>query len=479
MTALYRLHPRQTEAMKLLGWTNDRLIRDGKRPINCRRDDAVEELTYGGAAGGGKSHLARALATTIAVLAPGSVSAIFRRVLPELEESIIRKWRQEIPEGPGYGRMLESKHEFRWDNGSVTVFRYCEREGDVFKYLSAEWDALIVDEATTFTEFMLTLLRARVRSSRPYFVPTILYTTNPGNVGHTYIKREFVEPARMAAKGNGALLRDQLGEFIPTWQATREHGGRRRAFLPSLLSDNPSLSDDYANIVHGIADEATRKAWELGDWDVFAGQFFTNYDYRKHIVAPFDLPKWWDYWGSLDWGYAKPLSYGVWARDPDQARRVYKVRELYAKELTNDEACHRIKAINEQVPRALTQILADPSMWIRKSNTGKSTADEYAELGVMLSPANNDRINGWQITRSFMSDLPDGKPGLQIFSNCYDLIRTLPEQQHAKVGNVEDLNTDLEDHAVDEMRYALSGLGSGQATEAVSSTTRAMDWMDY
>lgn len=469
--ALYKLHPRQVKAMKLLGWT----------PTGYTdRSEAVEELLYGGAAGGGKSHLLRTLAATIAVCRPGSITAIFRRHYSELDENMIRRWRQEVPEGRYTGKYVESSHEHRWPNGSITEFRHCEHEGDVMKYLSAEWDALLVDEATTFTEFMLKIMRARVRSTQSNFVPTVVYASNPGNVGHTYMKREFVEAARRMARNGGKLLRENINEYVPVWTALREQGGCRRAFLPSLLDDNPSLNAEYELMLEALPDEATRKAWKLGDWDIFAGMFFTTYDYSRHVIEPITpLPAYWEYWGSLDWGFAKPLSFGVWARDPDQPRRVYKVREVYGKEWTNAEAVYRIKAAVEGLPRPVASIQADPSMWIRKSTEGVSTADEYARAGLMLTPANNDRINGWQIVRSYLNDLPDRRPGLQIFSNCYDLIRTLPDQQHAKTGNVEDLDTDLEDHSVDEMRYALASTGSVQMGPAVKSCTRRQAWQDF
>ncbi len=446
--ALYELHDRQAMAMELLGWTPEAWD---------DRSGSVHELLYGGAAGGGKSHLIRCVAATVATQIPNSVSVIFRRTYPELEENMIRTFRLEVPRS--LGDYNEGKHEFRWTNGSITEFRHCEREGEVDRYYSAEWDALLIDEATHFTEFMVTMLRGRVRSTKPGWYPTIVYGSNPGNVGHSYFKRQFVEESQRHG-----------GQ---PWMALREHGGLRRAFLLSKLVDNPSLSGDYELMLEGISDPVVRRAMRDGDWSIFAGQFFSTWGYERHIVEPFPVPKYWRKWAGLDWGYAKPLSYGIYTQDPD-SDHVYRIRELYAKELNDSEACERILATEATVEGSADVRLSDPSVWARKSESGRSTAEIYAEKGVQLTPANNDRVNGWRLCRDLLADKPDGRPGFQVFANCYEFIRTIPDQVYSKT-NPEDMDTDGEDHAADEWRYAVSSRMAATGS-VVTSWSRRQGW---
>jgi phage terminase large subunit len=449
-TELYGLHPKQTQAMELLGWTPDTW---------SDRSGAVHELLYGGAVGGGKSMLARALAATIAVLVPGSIVPIFRKTYPELEENMIRRWLEEIP--TSMGRYVRDVHEWVWPNGSVTEFRYCEREDDVHKYLSAEWEALIIDEATMFTPYVISMLRSRVRSTKPGWYETILYTSNPGNIGHTYFLNNFVNPG-------------ELGGYKP-WKAPVEEGGLKRAFLTARLDDNPSLPDRYASIIEGINDPVLREAYKTGNWHIFAGQYFSTWRFDRHVIDPFDVPVYWRKWGGFDWGFGKPLSFGIYTKDPDTTR-VYKIAQLYQAELTNYEAVHKIKALRGDM--TLDVIYADPSIWARKSKDGRSTADDYQDLGITLTPANNNRIAGWQVLRDYLADLKDGEPGLQVFRNCYDTWRTFPTMVRDR-RNPEDLDTDLEDHAVDETRYALASTGRAAAAKAVSTLVRKQNWQRY
>ncbi len=445
----YTLHPRQQHAMELMGWTEEGYT---------DRSGAVQEMLYGGSPGGGKSHLTRALAAAIGWGMPGSVSAFFRRTYAQLEENMIRRWKVEVPDY--LGSYSETKREFTWGNGSITEFRHCDNEDDALKYLSAEWEALLIDEATTFTPFQIGILRSRVRSTRPDWWETILYTANPGGPGHTYFLDNFVDPG-------------ELGNYQP-WKAPREDGGLNRAFLRARLEDNPSLDARYGALIEAIPDPVLREAYKTGDWHLFAGQFFTTWRFDKHVIDPFMVPKHWRKWGALDWGFASPLSFGIYSQDPD-TKRIYKIRQLYAKELTNAEAVERIKALRGDW--VLDVVLADPSMWIRKSEQGKSTADDYAARGVSLQPANNSRIVGWQALHGVLDDLPDGQPGFQVFRNCYDTWRTFPLMQRDD-NDPEDMNTKLEDHAADETRYALSGW-VGKTVPVAMSFRRVQRWQRY
>lgn len=402
---------------------------------------AVEELLFGGQAGGGKSMLARCVAFTLAHIWPGCRVPIFRRTYPELEDTHIVKI---VTEWAGTGQYHGGSHEWRFNNGSVVPFRHCERESDVYRYMSAEWDALIIDEATQFTEFQVTVLRARVRSTRPRWRPVLLYTANPGGVGHTYFRTQFVNS----------------GEDGVPFMASKEQGGFRRCFLRSRLTDNPSLPPEYQHSLEAISDPELRKALSEGDWDLFSGQFFEGFNRQHHACAPFKLPDTWHRrYISTDWGYGAPWATLFFARDEDiwkkdHIPRWYAYRELYAPGIRDQQQARLIRDSMEwdnthrgrSANRLLWDAVADPSMWNKSSQTGVSPADIYQAQMIPIMPANNDRVNGWQRMREYLDAMPDGKPGLIFFDTCVNTLRTLPDMQRAK-NRPEDMDTDGEDHA--------------------------------
>jgi hypothetical protein len=432
VTAQYELHPKQKEAMRLLGL--------GSRLGGYT---SVEELLYGGQAGGGKSALMRCVALTLAIRWPGSRVPIFRRTYPELEDTHIVACQKEWN---GWGSYHGGTHEWRHPNGSVTPFRHCEREFDVYRYLSSEWDGLLIDEATEFTEFQITALRSRVRSPRPRWRPIILYTANPGGVGHLFFKEHFVDAGR---------------EGVPYMG-----GGFRRAFLRAKLSDNPSLPQvEYERILSGISDEQMRKALMEGDWNLFAGQFL-RWLPDQHTCAPFEIPlSWYRRYITTDWGFGAPWATYFLVRDEDLWRRDriprwYAYREFYETQVRDQQQARLIRdAMRDDEAgrgRAHEKIVwdavCDPAMWTKQSQTNVSPADIYRSEMIPIMPANNDRVPGWQRVREYMDEQEDGLPGLIFFDNCEDAIRTLPALVRDK-HHPEDIDSHGEDHSADAIRY--------------------------
>ena len=432
---IYRLFPKQKQAMHLLGldstWT--------------RPQKPVEEMLYGGEAGGGKSALARCVALTLAHIWPGCRVPIFRRTYPELEDTHIVKV---MTEWAGTGYYHGGTHEWRFFNGSIVPFRHCEREADVYRYFSSEWDALVIDEATQFTEFQVSTLRSRVRSPRPSWRPIILYTANPGGVGHAYFKSQFVD----AAPDGHVFTID----------------GFRRCFLRAKLSDNPALPLSYKKQLLAISDPDLRKALSEGDWNIFSGQFFKMWRPGKHVVRPFRLPDEWHRRAiSVDWGYGAPWACYFYARDEDLWRgqripRWYAYRELYGAGIRDQQQARLIKDSmdNDKTYRGrgagalVWDAVADPAMWTTSSQTGVSPADIYHAAGIPIMPANNDRVNGWQRMMEYLDDMDDQAPGIRFFDSCEHAIRTIPNLNRDK-RRPEDVDTDGEDHAADSVRYFL------------------------
>lgn len=451
--AAYTLHHRQGLALYQLGLT---------QPQN---PEPVEELLYGGQAGGGKSHLLRALGILLCEYWPGTRVALFRRTYPELEETHIARIRQEVP--PERATYHEARHELRFPNGSVLAFRFCERLKDVYRYQSAEWEALLLDEATHFTGDMVAYLRTRVRSTRPGWKPKIVYATNPGNVGHLYFKSQFVD----------------AGPPETVYQAAKEDGGLRRFFLRARLQDNPSLGEDYRRVLEGLPDPAERAALLEGSWDVFAGQFFASWRRELHTCDPFEIPAHWTTRGtSTDWGYGAPWSTHFWVRDEDRwqrdrKERWYVYREFYAAKVMTDEQARKVadaiaaddalyaeqRATRPFLPPRLTwSHIADPNMWNKLPMSNHSAEETYALAGVALTRGNNHRVHGWQRFREFLAVQDDGKPGAIYFrGHCANAIRTLPAMVYDKTNPEESQEgAEVEDHVADENRYWFMSRGS-------------------
>lgn len=433
---IYPLWDKQLEAMRAFGL-------DPATP----NYDPVEEMLYGGQAGGGKSYLARAIATTLCLKWPGVVIPVFRRRYPELEETHIRTIQTELP--AALGKYSVDRKEYRFNNGSVLEFRHCNDEADVFSYLSAEWGALIIDEATHFTGNMVSMLRSRVRSTRPGWRPLILYCSNPGGIGHEYFKQSFVDPFPEST----------------VFEAPREDGGLTRMFLRARLSDNPALDEvGYSRVLGGIRDPDMRRAMQDGDWDLFAGQMFSQWRYDRHVVEPFEVPGDWLRWRGVDWGRTAPFCC-VWvARDPvaDEAtglHPLYVYREVYETDLNPTPQALLIRRSTEEGGDPhVANTYADPAMFSKDAH-GVPLSRHYAAVGVPLVKGNNDRVAGWQRIHQALELHPGFGPELRIFRNCHHLIRTLPKLPRS-TSKPEDVDTRSEDHAADALRYALMG-GSG------------------
>ena len=271
------------------------------------------ELLYGGAAGGGKSHLMRIAAIMWCLAIPGLQVYIFRRKFPDL-------WKNHM-EGPtafpvmlaeyieaGWCKINLSKNYIEFYNGSKILLCHCQHEKDMYDYQGAEIHVLMVDELTTFPEKVYRYLRGRVRLGglqlpagwRGMF-PRIINSANPGGIGHNWVKMTFID-------------------VQPEYEIRRmgkKEGGMVRQFIPARLEDNRALTandPEYEDRLEGLGNEALVEAMRRGDWDIVAGGMFDDvWDRDKHIIRPFPIPSSWAIDRTFDWGSSKPFSVGWWA----------------------------------------------------------------------------------------------------------------------------------------------------------------------
>ncbi len=248
---------------------------------------------FGGAAGPGKSKALLMEAILQANETPNANTLLLRRTFPELEQSLLLYFRRDVPREL-YESFNESKHVVTWLNGSTTRFGYCQREHDVYQYQGAEFLFIGIDELTLFTLRQWQFLTSRNRCPVPGAFPCMAGATNPGNIGHAWVKSLWID--RQAAPGM-----ENPAEYDP---ADYE-------FIPARVSDNPIYAGDesYLKTLRALPSHLKR-AFLDGDWEVFAGQYFDRFDYSRHVVRPeaIDWKPWWPRWISIDWGFEHPAA---------------------------------------------------------------------------------------------------------------------------------------------------------------------------
>ena len=415
----------------------------------------ANEILYGGAAGGGKTKALIMDALFRTLKNPGTTAAIFRRTYQELEDTDIKEALASYPEA--LATYNAGRHEFKLINGSMILFRHCANEADRFKYSGIEIQFLYFDELTGFEQTIYDFLKTRLRAKKSLgVVPIVRAASNPGNIGHGWVKKMFVDA--------GPYMEIQTQEIYS--EALHKTKRIRTQYIPSLAMENPHITDDY--IFELEQKPAALKAALLnGDWDSFEGQVFTefvndptHYQDRRytHVIEPFPIPLDWPRYFSFDHGYSKPFACQWWAMDFQGRAYLYKEwygckpkqanvgLELSPREITagilsreGEEA-----AENLRIDR-----VADPAIFDR--SRGDSVADQMrpdgSRPGVFFREGDHTRMAGKMQVHERLRFDGDGKPGMYIFSTCTDWIRTVPNLPYSQT-KPEDVDTDAEDHCV-------------------------------
>ncbi len=400
-------------------------------------------IAFGGARGGGKSWAVRAKAKMMCMRYPGIRILIVRRTYPELYNNHINILRKELF---GIVKYNDKEKTMTFPNGSTVSFSYCASDKDLDRLQGVEYDVIFLDEATQLSEYQMRAIVACVRAVNDY-PKRVYYTCNPGGKGHSYIKRLFIDK------------RYNEGENPADY-----------AFIQSLVTDNTALMEadpEYIRQLESLPPKL-RDAWRYGNWNIFEGQFFEDfidnpegYNDRRftHVIPAFDIPKGWSVYRSYDFGYNKPFSVGWWAVDYDGI--IYRILELYGCTANPNEGVRwtpekqfseiaRIEREHPQLKGRNIQGVADPSIW--DTSRGDSVADTAAGYGIWFTPGDNKRIPGWMQIHYRLSFDENGYPMMYIFDNCKAFIRTVPQLTFSNT-DPEDLDTSLEDHVADEVRY--------------------------
>lgn len=417
----------------------------------------VFEVFFGGARGGGKTDGMLGEFIRHASLYGINASALMiRRQRTELFDTIERS---RAIYGPLGWQYHEQDKLWRAPDGARLRFAYLERDADAEAYQGHSYTRLYVEEIGNFpSERPILKLMATLRSGAG--VPVGFRATgNPGGPGHQWVKARYIDPAPLGFK----VVKDQVS-------------GLERVFIPSKVGDNKFLGESYVQQLRASGSAELVRAWLEGDWSVIDGAFFDCWS-NKHVLRPFAIPSDWLHFRSADWGSAKPFSVGWWAVAGDDCQvqplssdtptqcvprgALVRYREWYGREGPNQG----LKLFAEEVAQGILERerndkirygVLDPSAF--QVDGGPSIAERMAKLGVIFQRADNKRVSqkgslsGWDQMRARLVGI-DGQPMIYTFSTCVDSIRTIPALQHDP-DRPEDLDTDGEDHAADEWRYA-------------------------
>ena len=426
----------------------------------------IFEVFYGGAHGGGKTDgMLGEWIRHASDHGEHAIGIMFRRTLTQLVETIERSRMIYTPLGASYSQVDKV---WRFPNGARLRFAYLERDEDADNYLGHSYTRVYIEEIGTFpTAKPILKLMGTLRSGAG--VPVGFRATgNPGGPGRQWVKARYIDPAPFG------------------WKIIKDEGGLERVFIPGKVTDNSYLGPDYIARLKASGSETLVRAWLEGDWNIVEGAFFDCWS--AHIIPPFAVPKDWIRFRSGDWGSYSPFSFGWWAVVQDDfpldgrtlpRGALVRYRECYGSsdpggarglKWTAEQVAERIIELEKDDPRLAYAVL-DPSAF--KVDGGPSIAERINKLllGKKMAAfrkADNTRVaargdkrgpmNGWDQMRARIIGTgapPDNVSMFYCFSTCHALIRTLPVLQHDPA-KPEDLDTESEDHAADDARYACS-----------------------
>ena len=391
------------------------------------------DVLYGGAAGGGKSY-----AMLVDPLRYAHRSAhrglIIRRSMPELRE-LIDKSRELYPKAFPGCKYKEVEKLWNFPSGAKIEFGFLERDADVYRYQGQAYSWIGFDEITHLpTEFSWNYLASRLRTTDPEITCYMRCTANPGGAGATWVKKRYIDPSPPHEPFEGA-------------------DGLTRKFIPARLQDNPFLAKDgrYEKMLQALPPTQRQQLLE-GNWDVAEGAAFTEFMPHLHVITPFEIPVHWERVKGIDYGYASE-SACIWgAVDPSDGTLIV-YRELYQKGLLGTELADLITNMELQDPFSVQGVL-DTACWSRTGTTGPTIGETLVRAGHKLRRADKNRIQGKIQIHEYLKVMQSGRPRIQIFNTCPNLIRELQSIPLDK-RNPEDVDTHAPDHAYDALRYLI------------------------
>lgn len=385
----------------------------------------VRYTCYGGARGGGKSWAIIRKAVLLALYYTGIQILVVRREYDQLENPIIQPMLKLVP--PDIRTYNKTEHLLSFVNGSRIKFSNMPDYSSTVegKFQGNNWDVLFIDEATQFLESEFRGLDAIIRGDNG--LPKRVYLTcNPGGVGHFWVKRLFVDR-----------------KFQP------EENPDDYVFIQATVDDNKNIDKEYINVLNNLPEDV-RRAHRYGDWNALSGVYFEEFTDGLHTCKPFPIPKNWKRYRAMDYGL--DMHFCIWVA-VDETGRCYVYRQFAQANMLVSEAA-KIQLEMTRSDEEIGYTIAPPDLWARNRETGKSQASTFAENGVVLFRADNNRQQGWYALKELLKIRADGKPSIILFDTCNKLIDCLKCIQHDKT-NPNDVAKHPHEltHGPDALRY--------------------------
>ena len=453
----------------------------------------ADELLYGGAAGGGKSDAL--LAEAVPDLDnPGFHALLLRRTYPELEG----KGSGLIPRAaelwPSLGGRFD-RHKLLWTfpSGATVGFGHLEHPSSVYAYHSAQFAYIAFDELTTFLEAQYLYMLSRLRSPAGIRV-RVRAASNPGGIGHTWVRRRFVEKLRpgeirwfkrassdeiaLPPLLDAALRVQQTGQratqakppspLLMTASSSSGEGvggeasggeatgeievspadpsAMSRQFIPARVFDNPSLISKDPGYVRRLKalDPVDRRRLLDGDWWVAnTGAVYRSFsddnltDEEPADGAPIEL--------AFDDGHVDPRAILFLQRRGDRilvADEMYHVNHL-------SETC-----VAEVVARCRARAWPLPEIAVG-SPEAIELREYFRKADIPVRTMQTPIVEGLKVVRRLICDSKSYR-ALRVHRRCTNLLRELQgAYQYPAGSNSHDSETplDKDNHAADALRY--------------------------
>jgi hypothetical protein len=428
----------------------------------------ARHVLYGGAASPGKSHGLRWALYRRSLLIPGHSSLLMRRTYSELDQhhlSLMPADEQRFRAAGVSVEFAKTERLFRFPNGSTIRAGHMDTQEDVQRYLSAEFDVIAVDEGSTFEPMALMELSTRARTSKDA------------------VRADGGAKFWIASNPGGAATRTLLDFFIDhepdpdVFPAAKAfYDVKDWVYIPATLDDNPYRDPGYEASLALSLPKWRYEQLRHGDWRVFAGQFFAQWQERVHVRS-LGIEDFSDFecFCSMDWGHHAPGVILWWVVLQDGHYHI--AREWKFKGLDDEQIAKGYHAVNQEFGFKPRTIYADPSLFSKDGRgRGQSRAETLSLYRMPMQRSDNDRVNGWARCHDLLRLAPDGTPWLTVDEACAYGRRSVPAMM-SKDGDPEDVDSDGDDHWVDAWRYgAIKHLPNARRKARTAPAAGTLGW---